>query len=66
MKNLALFNLSLLSKWRWRLLVDKEALWCKVFKAKYRVEVSVNPNLTSVGSARIRSCVGWGLGGVKR
>ncbi|GAU37197.1 hypothetical protein TSUD_30620 [Trifolium subterraneum] len=29
------FNLSLLGKWSWRLLVDKEGLWFKVLVAKY-------------------------------
>jgi hypothetical protein len=38
-KDLNTFNLSLLVKWRWRLLVDKEAQWIGVLRAKY-IEVS--------------------------
>jgi hypothetical protein len=34
-KDLNTFNLSLLVKWRWRLLVDKEAQWIGVLRAKY-------------------------------
>jgi hypothetical protein len=29
------FNLSLLGKWCWRMLVDKEGLWYRVLKARY-------------------------------
>jgi len=29
------FNLSLLGKWCWRLLSDKEGLWYRVLKARY-------------------------------
>jgi hypothetical protein len=34
-KNLCLMNLSLLAKWRWKLLVDGDELWKKVIVAKY-------------------------------
>lgn len=34
-KNLELFNISLLSKWRWRCLVDKTAVWYKLLHFKY-------------------------------
>lgn len=54
-KNLALFNLSLLAKWRWRLLTDKDALWCKVLKAKYREALCNNPNLVAIGSHGLSS-----------
>lgn len=47
-KNIFIFNLSLLGKWRWRLLVDKEALWC-VIRAKYGDEVCANPNAGLAG-----------------
>lgn len=70
MKNLALFNLSLLGKWRCRLLVDKEALWCKVLKAKYGEVVCLNPDFSHVRRCSLSS-VWWkdlsliviGLGG---
>jgi hypothetical protein len=29
------FNLSLLGKWSWRLVVDREGIWFKVLVAKY-------------------------------
>ena len=29
------FNLSLLGKWCWSMLVDKEGLWYRVLKARY-------------------------------
>ncbi|PNX86641.1 glutamate-gated kainate-type ion channel receptor subunit GluR17 [Trifolium pratense] len=32
------FNLALLGKWCWRLLVDKEGLWFRVLTARYGVE----------------------------
>jgi hypothetical protein len=32
------FNLALLGKWSWRLLVEQEGLWYKVLVAKYGVE----------------------------
>ncbi|GKV22123.1 hypothetical protein SLEP1_g32015 [Rubroshorea leprosula] len=34
-KDLDRFNMALLGKWRWRLVVEKEALWNRVVEAKY-------------------------------
>lgn len=34
-KHLDLFNISLLGKWRWRFLVDKEACWYSILNARY-------------------------------
>jgi len=34
-RKMGAFNLSLLGKWCWRMLVDKEGLWYKVLKARY-------------------------------
>ncbi|XP_019427226.1 PREDICTED: uncharacterized protein LOC109335545 [Lupinus angustifolius] len=34
-KNLSLFNLSLLGKWRWRLLFECDALWVRVLRSRY-------------------------------
>ena len=34
-KNLAIFDASLLAKWRWRFLVEKEALWCGFLTHRY-------------------------------
>jgi hypothetical protein len=35
-KDLKVFNLSLLAKWRWRLLADDKPQWRLVLEAKYR------------------------------
>jgi len=32
------FNLSLMGKWCWRVMVDKEGLWYHVLKARYGKE----------------------------
>lgn len=53
MKNIALFNLSLLGKWRWRLLVEKKALRVRVLIAKYGAGIGANANLGGSG------CDGW-------
>ncbi|GLU12193.1 hypothetical protein SLE2022_288930 [Rubroshorea leprosula] len=36
-KDLDKFNMALLGKWRWRLMVEKEALWNRVVEAKYGI-----------------------------
>ncbi|GKV51184.1 hypothetical protein SLEP1_g57855 [Rubroshorea leprosula] len=36
-KDLEKFNMALLGKWRWRLVVEKEALWNRVVEAKYGI-----------------------------
>ncbi|GKU86149.1 hypothetical protein SLEP1_g712 [Rubroshorea leprosula] len=36
-KDLDRFNMALLGKWRWRLVVEKEALWNRVVEAKYGI-----------------------------
>jgi len=40
-KRLDAFNLSLMGKWCWRMMVDKEGLWYRVLKARYGVCVCV-------------------------
>jgi len=37
-RRLTEFNVSLLGKWCWRMLVDKEGLWCRVLQARYGEE----------------------------
>ena len=37
-KRVGAFNLSLLEKWCWRMLVEKEGLWYRVLKAQYGEE----------------------------
>lgn len=34
-KNLELFNLTLLSKWRWRILKEPNSLWLEVLMNRY-------------------------------
>ncbi|GKV09758.1 hypothetical protein SLEP1_g21207 [Rubroshorea leprosula] len=36
-KNLGIFNVALLGKWRWRLLEEENALWRRVVEVKYKV-----------------------------
>ena len=38
MKRVGDFNFSLLGKWCWRMLVDKDGLWYRVLKARYGEE----------------------------
>ena len=35
MKRVGDFNFSLLGKWCWRMLVDKDGLWYRVLKVRY-------------------------------
>jgi hypothetical protein len=69
-KDLRLMNASLLSKWRWKLLVDGDDLLTKVILAKYGALAVGNPNLTvddsGVGASawwrdlcRVDSSGGW-------
>ncbi|XP_024639915.1 uncharacterized protein [Medicago truncatula] len=45
-RDIRLVNLSLLSKWRWRILQGEDALWIKVLKEMYGTEIE---NLLEVG-----------------
>jgi hypothetical protein len=49
-KNLRLVNVSLLMKWRWRLLTTHESLWSSVLKAKYGICVGFSPELFPCGN----------------
>ena len=51
-RKLGEFNIALLGKWCWRLLVDREGLWRKVLVARYGVE---DGRLEDGG----RSCSSW-------
>jgi len=46
------FNIALLGKWCWRLLVERDGWWCKVLVARYGVE----DGGLEVGG---RSCSSW-------
>jgi hypothetical protein len=54
-KDLCLMNLSLLAKWRWRLLSEEDAVWINVIKAKYGVETTINTRLVEVGAVAMAS-----------
>src|SRR4051812_15617576 len=34
-RNVEIMNVALISKWKWRILSEKEAVWCDVLKARY-------------------------------
>jgi hypothetical protein len=58
-KDLKVFNLSLLAKWRWRLLADDKPQWRLVLEAKYGV---VGDLSLSISRNKIASTWwGWGL-----
>ena len=67
-KRLDAFNLSLMGKWCWRMMVDKEELWYRVLKARYGEEGGRLREGDSHSSAwwrslcRIREGVGEGVG----
>jgi hypothetical protein len=54
-KNIRLVNVSLLTKWRWRLLVSQQALWSSVLKAKYGNEIGFSSELLGCGNKRFAS-----------
>jgi hypothetical protein len=54
-KNLRLVNVSLLTKWRWRLLVAQESLWASVLKAKYGKEIGLSSEFLSCENKRYAS-----------
>lgn len=60
-RDLESFNLALLGKWRWRLLHEKESLWCKVLLAKYGDEPSTKFSIW--WKDLLLSCVGPESGG---
>jgi hypothetical protein len=48
-------NVSLLTKWRWRLLVSQDALWSLVLKAKYGADIGFSSELLGCGNKRFAS-----------
>jgi len=67
-KRLDAFNMSLMGKWCWRMLVDREGLWYRVLKARYGEEggqLREGDNHSSAwwrALCRIREGVGEGVG----
>ena len=43
-------NLGLLGKWKWRILMEKDALWRRVIKEFYGVDVGFGPSHNINGS----------------
>ncbi|MCI00244.1 LINE-1 reverse transcriptase like [Trifolium medium] len=54
-RNLRLVNVSLLTKWRWRLLTSQDMFWVKVLKAKYGGDIAHVSNLSSCGDVKFAS-----------
>jgi hypothetical protein len=54
-KNIRLMNISLLTKWRWRLLSLHDLLWKSVLKAKYGGCISFSPELFKWKNAKFSS-----------
>ncbi|XP_058784562.1 uncharacterized protein LOC131659376 [Vicia villosa] len=49
-RNVEIMNAALISKWKWRILTEKEAVWCNVLKARYdNVKLKVLIGDISVG-----------------
>ncbi|MCI10640.1 LINE-1 reverse transcriptase like, partial [Trifolium medium] len=57
-RNLRLVNISLLTKWRWRLLSTHDLLWAKVLKAKYGAQIVTTPDLRRWGDVK-HSSLWW-------
>jgi hypothetical protein len=49
LKNLRLVNVSLLTKWWWRLLTSQEMLWAMVLRAKYGRDIHSSSDLSKSG-----------------
>jgi len=66
---LGVFNLTLVGKWCWQMLTDKEGLWYRVLKARYGEEggrLKEGGRESSVWwrmLARVHNGVGLGVGG---
>jgi hypothetical protein len=51
-RNIRLVNISLLTKWRWRLLNSQDSLWALVIKAKYGGNIGYSSDLAQWRNAR--------------
>ena len=54
-RDIDLFNISLLGKWRWRLLDGGHSLWKEVLTAKYGGEIINEPLLSSLRDSYLAS-----------
>jgi hypothetical protein len=60
-RNLRLMNISLLTKWRWRLIGCDEALWKNVLRSKYGEVVTITVYLEAVTTPWYASSSGTNL-----
>lgn len=52
-KNIELFNISLLLKWMWRIIHDKEVVWYGLLKNRYRnIELGLLNGVGRIGSRK--------------
>lgn len=67
-KDIDLFNRSLLGKWLWRWRTEKNALWCRVINAKYEADpcAKVSPWWRSIQEASCFDEVDWFQEGVQK
>jgi hypothetical protein len=54
-RNLRLVNISLLTKWRWRLMTSQDTLWGLVLKAKYGRGIGFSPDLSKCRNVNFAS-----------
>jgi len=53
--DLRMVNISLLSKWKWRLLLDEPKLWKKFLLSKYASRIAENLKINNEVVARAKS-----------
>lgn len=71
-ENMELFNMSLLGKWKWRMLTEKKSEWCKLLDRLYGIDEELNARQCSVWWKDIKGIdsasttrQGWFSGSVK-
>jgi hypothetical protein len=54
-RNLRLVNISLLAKWRWRLLTSPDSIWASLLRVKYGLEGGASSDMVDLASAKFAS-----------
>ncbi|KAF1867730.1 hypothetical protein Lal_00050163 [Lupinus albus] len=54
-KDISAFNISMLGKWNWRMMIEGDSLWCKVLKSKYGSDFHNLIQIPSSSSMRKKS-----------